>query len=449
MRRLIGLAGFSVFTLSLVLAWGGTAQAQFLLTGNSAAELQIGTGLPLPVGTAGIFLGGMTPMNGGTSCGMGPGGCTISPDGPGTPFWPPLLIPRNANIATTGAPGSPGRGEPGSLATMTIMPALTTSAGGAIVIPPSAFIRPAAGVPVPIAVFPTNPAVFQVATTIDFAWPAPPATFTIMSSMGGSPMVTVPGSVTFAPGGAPGPGTAMGPAGGIITYSGGTKAFGGAGLFAISAGPGAGAVPPNRVPTNLAGMDPVASVWINFKGGLPTTVMTIGIVGASAPNGIGAPGGSLAAPGGTTMFGPVLNGAMTMPNGIGVVNVPLGGTACTMFCMGPNGTVNGSLQPGGAFPSNMVTGSKGFPWTTGLITVSQPGAAPPEIFFLSGTDMRVAGVGNVSLVSGSLSDRALSGPNANRAWLRLAMPEPTVAAGAGAALAMLALCHGLVRRRSS
>jgi hypothetical protein len=84
-----------------------------------------------------------------------------------------------------------------------------------------------------------------------------------------------------------------------------------------------------------------------------------------------------------------------------------------------------------------------------LITVSQPGAAPPEIFFLSGTDMRVAGVGNVSLVSGSLSDRALSGPNANRAWLRLAMPEPTVAAGAGAALAMLALCHGLVRRRSS
>jgi len=26
-----------------------------------------------------------------------------------------------------------------------------------------------------------------------------------------------------------------------------------------------------------------------------------------------------------------------------------------------------------AFPSNMVTASKGFPWTTGLITISQPG----------------------------------------------------------------------------
>jgi len=445
MRRLIGLAGFSVFALSLVLAWGGTAQAQFLLTGNSAAELQIGTGLPLPVGTAGIFLGGMTPVNGGTMCGTGTMGCSISPDGPGTAYWPPLLIPRNDNIATSGAPGAPGRGEPGSLATMTIMQALTTAAGGAIAIPPSAFIRAAPGAPAPIAVFPTNPAVFQVATTIDFGWPAPAGTVSVMTGMGTVPVV-IPGTVTFAPGGAPGP-LVTGFGAGVITYSGGAKAFGGAGLFAISAGPAAAG---GRVPDNLAGALPVASVWINFKGATPAGAMTVGVVGASAPNGIGAPGGSLMAPAGTTMFGPVVTASMaTMFNGIGVVNVPAGGTLCTMFCMGPNGTIMSSFQPGGAFPSNMVTASKGFPWTTGLITVSQPGALPPEIFFLSGTDMRVAGVGNVSLVSGSLSLRALSGPNANRGWVRLAMPEPAAALGAAGALAMLALCHGLVRRRSS
>ena len=51
---------------------------------------------------------------------------------------------------------------------------------------------------------------------------------------------------------------------------------------------------------------------------------------------------------------------------------------------------------------------------------------------------------------GSLSARALSGPNANRGWLSLTLvvPEPTAALGAVGALAMLGLCHGLVRRRS-
>ena len=152
------------------------------------------------------------------------------------------------------------------------------------------------------------------------------------------------------------------------------------------------------------------------------------------------------------MFGPVLNAigimtgtppTMTPPfNGIGAVNL---GFCCAV---GPLGTINSSFQPGATFPSNMVTGSKGFPWSTGFITLSQPGAGPPEIFFLSGTDMRVAGVGNVSLVAGALSTRALSGPNGNRAWLSLTLPEPTAAVGAAGALAMLGLLHGLVRRRS-
>jgi hypothetical protein len=277
-------------------------------------------------------------------------------------------------------------------------------------------------------VFPTNPAVFQVATTISYAWPA--------------------ASATLAPGGAPGPivtGTAL--VGGTVTYSGGVKAFGGAARFATAAGPGAAG---GRVPPNAVGALPVLSGWINFAGGLPTTVMTVGVVGASKPAGLAQPGAPLASPPDVSSFGPVLNSAMTAPNGIGVVNVTTGGTPMNPVCctVGPSGTIVSSIQPGGAFPSNMATGSKGFPWTTGFLTVSQPGAVPPEIFFLSGTDMRVAGVGNVSLVSGALSSRALSGPNANRGWLSLTLPEPSAALGAAGALAMLGLCHGLVPRRS-
>ena len=113
------------------------------------------------------------------------------------------------------------------------------------------------------------------------------------------------------------------------------------------------------------------------------------------------------------------------------------------------GTIASSIPGTGLTLANIVFGSKGYPWTTGLIIVSAPMAmGGAEIFFLSGTDMRVAGVGNVSLVSGSLSDRFLSGANANRGWVSLTLPEPSAALGAAGAFAMLALCHGLVRRRA-
>ena len=424
MRKLTGMTG-AVSALLLILGWGGSAQAQFLLTGmgGSGGQLQIGTGLPLPVGVAGIYLGGMIPATA------------------GTPFWPPLNVPPNPNISTGGG------------ATRTIMQTLGTAhpscppvvgCGGAIVIPPAALSTPAPGPPpVGIGVFPTNPAVFQVATSISYAWPAAAGTV-----MGGTMTSTfIPGTVTLAPGGAPGPlvtGTAL--VGGIISYGGGTKAFGGPGVFALAPGPGAGTA---RAAPNTMGIVPIATVWINLFGALPATAMTVLVVGASAPptvmglQALAAPGAALAALAGTTMFG-----ALALP--FGAVNVPVGGGGCTMYCMGPAGTIPSSASGPGPALSNMVTGSKGFPWSTGFVTISQPGAGPPEVFFQSGTDMRVAGVGNVSLVSGSLSARALSGPNANRGWLSLtlAVPEPTAALGAVGALAMLGLCHGLVRRRS-
>lgn len=180
--------------------------------------------------------------------------------------------------------------------------------------------------------------------------------------------------------------------------------------------------------TVMAGRVPIATVWINAFKKLPQTATKALIAGASNPLGVAAPGASLAKAPATTFYGP-------------------GGVAVGLMA-GSNGTINASLFVKALVPDNHVTATKGFPWTTGLITVSQPGAVPPEVFFLSGTDMRLNGVGNVSLVSGALSLRNLSGPNANRGWLSLSVPEPTAALGAASALAMLALCHGLLRRRS-
>ncbi len=97
--------------------------------------------------------------------------------------------------------------------------------------------------------------------------------------------------------------------------------------------------------------------------------------------------------------------------------------------------------------TNMAT-SVGFPWTTGMLTLSQPNVlGTPEKFVITGRDDRTIGsLGTISLVSGSLSDRSISGPNANRGWMRLVIPEPSAGLGVGAALAALALCRALVRR---
>jgi hypothetical protein len=89
----------------------------------------------------------------------------------------------------------------------------------------------------------------------------------------------------------------------------------------------------------------------------------------------------------------------------------------------PLGTIVGITATGlGPGLPNPAT-SWGGPWTTGMLTVSQPASVPPGIFVLSGTDARVPplGTGSISLVSGAISVRGLSGPNANRGWLNLSV----------------------------
>ena len=85
----------------------------------------------------------------------------------------------------------------------------------------------------------------------------------------------------------------------------------------------------------------------------------------------------------------------------------------------------------------------GAPWTTGMITASHPTPVPPEIFMITGSDERTpSGEGTISLVSGSLSTRGSTGPNVNRGWLRLTVPEPSTALGLAASVGLL----GLLRR---
>ena len=84
-------------------------------------------------------------------------------------------------------------------------------------------------------------------------------------------------------------------------------------------------------------------------------------------------------------------------------------------------TLTGATNPGGL---NNAT-SHGYPWTTGMLTISAGAASPAELFMITGGDTRnTSGVGVIQMVAGSLSQRLLiTGPNANRAWVRLEIDQ--------------------------
>ena len=165
---------------------------------------------------------------------------------------------------------------------------------------------------------------------------------------------------------------------------------------------------------------------------------------------------SQATPGTAAVFGQnfgatVMNPPDVNPTGFRTASIAANGSL-----------VLGSPVPTAAFPTPVdadgngfqdFTGqgatSWGFPLTTGQLLISVTAAlGDPEIFLRTGVDGRNAnGSGIVTLVSGTLSARTLSGPNANRGWVTLKIPEPGVLAAGSSALLMLAGCHWLVRRR--
>ena len=319
---------------------------------------------------------------------------TISGSPAGTmTMFPPLLIPVNPNPAKA-LVFQPAGPDPRKMT-----------------VPPGAFYRKAAPSVVGVAL--NNPAAFQVKTAIEFSGPGPAFGTAVLSAGGrtGAPTTTIMGI----------PGVAS------VRYSASAAQFGGPSRTKV--------IPATEIAVWAHSSAIVAPCKHPAFGGStasPNDTGCIAVMVKALPMTLGVAGAPIAAPPETTPGGPV------MTKGVRVVSVP---TSMGLVAMSAVAAMTAPI-------SNMAT-TEGFPFTTDMLTISQPAAkGSPEVFTLTGMDSRVGGVGTISLVAGALSDRVTTGPNANRSWARYTLPEPGAVLGAAAALAMLGVCHGLVRRRS-
>jgi len=317
------------------------------------------------------------------------GGTMMSPIGTGTMF-PPLLIPINANKSKALVKQTAGP-DPKK---MTVPPAVFNRAGGA---------------PLAIGVFANNPKVFQVRTNIAFVGPHPKLGTMTFKAGGrtGAPTTTITGPLVTNPKA-------------NIRYTKTAAQFGGPSQTSVAA------VTPIRVWAVAASVPPCKHPAF---GGANAGCVAALLAAFPAPTAAaGGPIGFInSTPGGPAPMSPA------------IVAISANAKGSVLMSVGAKMTLG---------LTNMAT-SAGFPWTTGMITISNPSAAgTPEVFTITGMDSRVMGVGTISLVSGALSNRKSSGPNSNRSWARYTLPEPGAVLGAAAALAVLGVCHGLVRRRS-
>ena len=319
-----------------------------------------------------------------------------------------LPIPLQPNKTMSGGPIGTGTVFPPLLIPVNPDPrkALVRQTGSN---PPSLKVGPGAFLRVPAGRTSIFDQMEEVRTKFSFSGPASKA-----------------GTVTFKKDGwRKGPVTFAGPPNAFAFYSGSTNRFGGPAqmrLGALSKGkfvhPGAKA--PCKHP--------------DF-GGLQASCVAQKLVWK--PMSLVAAGGAM------TAAGKVTGGA--------IVTTP-GGTTVP-------GTVDASITVGGRIAQSKTAPvtvggiddkatSVGFPWTTGMVVLSQPSAIGLyEKFTITGKDSRTPmGSGTISLVAGALSDRKFSGPNANKGWARFSVPEPNAALGAFTALAALWVCHALVRR---
>jgi hypothetical protein len=271
-------------------------------------------------------------------------------------------------------------------------------------IPAGVLSKPAAQLT--LGQFSQNPTLYAVATNLGFVWPAAPAVLSVLARTGAK-------TTTFSTIG-----------GASISYSNPLKyKFGGPAQFALAPGSPAGRMP--AVPVTLyaiavpgPGNPPCVHTALTTGNGGPFpgpgNPACVAALGQALPTGLAAAGGPVGAivttPGGT----PAATAAGGPIPGIGVGKFGPNGTV-TFFTYTPAGTKKGF--------TNMAS-SVGYPWTTGKIQMSAMAAGAPEIFTITGKDSRTSkGAGTIQLVSGALSQRTLTGPNANRGWIRLIL-EP-------------------------
>jgi len=386
--------------VALTIASAASAGTKYYSVNGGGGQAQIGDGLPIPAQDQYSSMGGKN----------GTGG----PIGTFTNF-PPLLIPINKDKHKVIVKQT---------TTMTMQPNL--------IVPPGVFRRiptkngTTMGTPVPlyIGVAKNNAKVLQVRTTLSFSGPGPKLT----TPMGQK----IPGTVVFKTGQRAAKTTTYNgtPVGSKVVYKSKGARFGGPSQTKLknlgSIGVWADIADNIKVSTlpckhpKFAGPDGNC-----FATKLPAYPGQIGAAGGPMSNVQSTPGAPPAKPGMVAL-------SVAPPTSMGVV----AGTVLKSTPTQATGVIN-----------NMAT-SIGFPWTTGAITLSQPAAlAAPEKFHITGMDGRIKGVGTLQLVSSALSKRLATGPNANRSWAEYQLPEPGAVLGAAAALAVLGICHGLVRRR--
>ena len=390
LKRLALCAGFLLLALSLATA----AQARKFSVVGGGGQTHIGNGLMLPIqaaataGTTGTVFPGDLPLTTMGGPGVNPRGLKVG------------LMPGNVQVDGTTAK---------LLKTAMSFPTGPTTKRGyqrTLNIPKSVLGKGQTQTTVGVRF--SNPTLWAVGTGISYRWPSAPVVF---NDAVGS-LATV---ANF---------------GGTMTYSNTLGArFGGPGFFSLDQAAPSGIV---------AGAGATL-----YAAAPPYTAMAPVVTGAPIVGAMPLPGPVNLGHGGATAMTVGTAGVVVPPLNVALVSV---GTS-------PSGTIlafMGFVATGA--PTNAAMSQPG-PWTSGKIIISNPAAfGGLEKFTLSGKDSRDAlGNGMLSMVSGALSTRVTTGPNANRGWLRLDLSDHIIPAsspvGLAAAAGLLLLVGGYAVRR--
>jgi hypothetical protein len=403
----------AVVSVSLVFVWTETANAAaypLAAGGGSGLQYGIGGGLPLPI--------------------------QAKITATGTAF-PPLLVPPVGGAAT-----------PTGIVLQTDVRTGTNPKDIRIVYPvlskPAGYKK--------IGVFNDNPALYQVATNLSVVFPA--TSHTAMFSLGTSQQTmtgrTGPTTVQFT--------TGLGSLNNITYSNALNRRFGGPGRFFVGN--------PGTKPAGALATGVNATVWAiaikgsgSMQGNPPCThpALVPPFPGTNRTGCVAAIIQAVPDPfADAAVWGATVEATNNTPGGtpmaiVTTPNKPMKGPkpGVNVLAANASGLILFSAPAGPLTGLTNMASSTGYPWTTGMIVVSAPLAGGVgEKWTLTGMDSRVNGVGTIQLVAGTLSRRFTTKANANRSWLRLNIPEPSAALGTVGALAMLALCHGLARRRS-